>query len=117
MNDIKLSLTVTLPGRVPVSGEESPVNTHQEQVCVYNPITKRMEKVKVYIKNNKPAQQVLNMSSEAYQNFISNTKPYEYEGGAMEWKKLKKEEKIIWHLEQIAQSMGGEIRSFNVYDD
>ena len=117
MNEIKVSLTVALQGRVPMSGEESPVNSKEESVSVYNEISKRFEKIKIRVKKCKPAQQVLNISDEAYKEMISNSVPYGFNGTSFEWKKYKKNEKLIWHLQEIAESLGGEILSYHVYND
>ena len=117
MNDVKLSLTVILPGRVPVSGEESPVNSYEESVQVYNEVSKRLEKVKIRMKKRKPAQQHLNICSEAYKEMISNSTPYGFEGTSFQWKKMKKNDKLIWHLQEIAKSLGGELMSYHLFDD
>ena len=117
MNDVKLSLTVALQGRVPVSGEESPVNSSEEVVEVYNEVSRRMEKIRIRMKKCKPAQQVINMSSDAYAAFISNSKPFEFKDGPIKWKNMKKNDKLIWHLEQIAENLGGTIVSYHVFDD
>lgn len=121
MSDIKLSLTITLPGRVMMSEQECSENPTKnysnESVEVYNEVSKRMETVKYKVRNTKPAQQVLNMSSEAYYSFISNSMPYNYKGTSFAWKKLKKNEKLLWHFMNIADELGGEILSYHVFDD
>ncbi len=117
MNDIKLSLTVALQGRVPVSGEESPVNSREEVVEVYNPTSRRLEKVKIRVRKCKPAQQVINMSSDTYRAFISNTKPFDFKDGPIAWKNMKKNDKLVWHLQQVAESLNGTIVSYHVFDD
>lgn len=117
MNDIKLSLSVALPGRVSESGEESPVNSREEVVEVYNEVSRRLEKVKIRVKKCKPAQQAINMSSDAYRTFISQTKPFGFKGTSHEWKNMKKNDRLIWHLKEIADSLGGILVAYHVFDD
>lgn len=115
MTDIKLSLTVAVPGATMVSEEASSGNAVKFQV--YNERSKRMENIFFRMNKRIPAQQVINMTTEAYENFISEAKPWNYKGTSVHWKHMKRKERLIWHLENIAEELGGEIISYHVFND
>lgn len=117
MNDVKLSLAIALPGRVMMSGEESPVNSQRETVKVYNDVTKKFENIHITTKKCKPAQQHINICSEAYKDMVSNSTPYGFKGTSFEWKKLKKNEKLLWHMQELAAAMGGMLVNYHIFDD
>ena len=59
----------------------------------------------------KSVKQVINMSDEAYDNFVGNEKPYGYKGT---WATLSPAKKVSWHLNRIAESMGGNLISYQI---
>ena len=73
------------------------------------------EEITVFVRKNKPAKQVINMTQEAYDYMISKEEPYGYRGPTM-WSSLKKNQRVKWHCIQIATSLGGIFDSFQVLD-
>lgn len=72
------------------------------------------EVLKVATRKCKPATQVISLSEEAYDNFIDPLfTPYKFKGV---WKNLSKNQRILWHCQQIAEAMGGRFDSFVVLD-
>ena len=143
MIDVKLSLSIILPGGVMFSREESlkplkkPVKNNKGKILkkkgetVYKTVLvpsfekndsfklklkdagKEVETT-VFVRKCKPAKQVINICEEAYEHMISSTEvPYGYKGN---WKTLSKNQKIKWHCERIAASLGGTFDSFQVLD-
>lgn len=93
-NIIKLSLSIILPGSV----LDSRANKN---------VPKNILKVK-----SKSAKQVINITKEAYDYFISNEKPYGFKGS---WDKQSINQKINWHANRIAQYLGGSLESFQIF--
>lgn len=131
MTDIKVSLTVTVPGAVPFS----------EQLCFKNnkPIEGMTEKFHAYImepQNGKlvskrvtldickriPAKQVINMCTEAYNYMTSSNSCPEWfktpgKNPSKEWKALTDTQRLELHLKRTAAHLGGVIESYSVADD
>lgn len=120
VTDIKVSLTVALPGRTMVSKEESlknPMLLTKEVVKIYDVKTNRINNVNIFTRVTKPASQSLNICSEAYKKMISSSTPLKYEGTSHQWNKLNRNDRLLWHLENIAQELGGVIMSYEVFPD
>ena len=143
MSNIKIRLSVTLPGSVLYSQEETcklqdvAVKTEggypmvRDGKVVTEPTlvpdkskfdhfeVKVMDKgkqetIKVSTRKCKPASQVISLTEEAYNEFISpSPTPYKFKGV---WKSLTNNQRIQWHCEQIAEAMGGKLDSFVVLD-
>lgn len=64
----------------------------------------------------KQAKQVINISQEAYNYFISNEVPYEYKA-SQSWKSISKKQRLEWYLKSICESRGGILQSYTVFDD
>lgn len=74
----------------------------------------RPEIIKVATRKCKPALQVINLSEEAYREFINPAiMPYKFKGV---WKALTENQRVQWHCEQIANAMGGTLKSFVILD-
>ena len=142
MADIKVSLTIELPGAKMVSKEEClkttqvPVLKHGKPVYkkgkmlyelkeVEDPdkhdsyrLTGNLNKEKYSIVFNVRKQetitQVINISTEAYEYFLSN---YSAIGSLNHWKRTLPHQRLMMHLEQIAKSLGGKVKKFYVFDD
>lgn len=115
----KQELTLSLPN-------------NQKQTIVY------------YTRKKRDARQVMNLSTDAYNYFISNETPVGYrapknfkpyasirtfkhrktkeviEGtsiNAQSWRILTPKERIEWHLNAIAESLGGKVESYTIFKD
>lgn len=145
MIDIKVSLTILVPGANMISKEES---LKSIQKCVTNkgkqvykqgkPLMKEVlvedldkhdlntilisndkgkivDRVTFYTRKSVPARRSMNLSREAYDYMVSDMYPEWYK--LRNWKNLTKEQRLAIHLERIAQNFGGEVEDFIVYDD
>ena len=143
MTNIKLSLSILLPGSTMFSEEESskqltkPVKNKSGKVVrkkgkvltttitvpdfdKHDSFTLRLEQkgkapeqIRVFTRKSKPARQVINMSDEAYQYMISKEQPAEFKGT---WNSLTIYQKLLWHCNRIAASLGGTVEDFQVLD-
>ena len=128
MTNIKLSLSVLLPGGTMYSKEESLKNPHLKDENAKNNLdlrkfdsfsiklrdAKKVETHRIFVRKSKPARQVLNLSEEAYNYFIGQEKPEKYKGEMGPWGKLTKNQKIIWHCNNIAENFGGSLESWEI---
>lgn len=131
MDDIKLSVTVVLPGNTMMTSQECEQNPQENYTTNFTPLfVKRLDRKtkKPYFKKEilefktrkcKDAQQVLRMNSDAYDNMVSTNCPDWYipKGGISKWKKLSKEQKLLEHLTRICESFGGKSFTYNVFSD
>lgn len=143
MSNIKIRLTVVLPGSTLLSQEETcklqnvTVKTESGKPVVKDgkvltePVLLpdkhkfnhfeikvmhkgRPEVLKVATRKSKPAKQVIRLSEEAYKEFInSSIVPYKFKGV---WKGLTDNQRIKWHCQQIADALGGTLDSFVVLE-
>ena len=143
MTSTKLSLSILLPGSTMFSEEESskqlikPVKNKSGKVVrkkgkvltttitvpdfdKHDSFTLRVEQkgktpeqIRVFTRKSRPARQVINMSEEAYQYMISKEQPAEFKGT---WNSLTIYQKLLWHCNRIAASLGGTVENFQVLD-
>lgn len=86
---------------------------------------KKKEIVHFYTRKCIPVKQVINISSVAYNYFISTEVPEAFEVPAnfpvslksKLWKLLSKEQRLRWHCGRIADTLGGRVESFIVFPD
>lgn len=128
MNDIKVSLTIALPGRVMLSKAEclKIMKKDSETVVVedYDKTDKEYLQVgkrtyTLHLRKTKPATQKLNLSKYAYDYMVGIEPPYwvkpYYKGKT--WSNLSKKQRLVAHLEGIAESLNGKLQSFEVFED
>lgn len=102
---------------------------------VFKLLNKEENKLETYVyftRKNRPAKQTINISEEAYEYYVSTEVPSSFRIPAelraslkrshesfeqQAWKKLSKEERLVWHLKAICDSMGGRMESYTVFDD
>lgn len=142
MDNVKVNLSILLQGGTMLSVEEStriieePVRTPSGHIKYSKgkPVTKpvrvmdthkhnkfelevmnrgKKETIKVFVRKNKPAKQVIRLNEDAYNYMVSNETPAQYKGV---WKGLKPNEKLRWHCNRIAESLGGVVDSIQVLD-
>lgn len=142
MDNIKLSLSIILPGSVMWSKEES---LKQLEKTVFTKSGKPLKKkgqvvkklqlvpdfdkhdsfvlrvtengkevpLKVFVRSCKPAKQVINITQDGYDYMVSNEKPYDFRGN---WNGLSINQKLKWHCINIAKGIGGIVESFQVME-
>lgn len=141
MNDVKLSLTVTLPGRVMFSKQEC-LKTLKKTVVGKNNRKKEIEviaedfaktenhsmvittkvdgkdvreTISFRTRKCRPVTQVINMTTEAYNYMISAECPHWEK--LKDWKKMSKKDKLESHLHQTALHLGGVVKHYKVFED
>lgn len=71
----------------------------------------------------KPVLQVMNICDEAYEAFISNELPVNFKTSKGDkhshyvWEHMAPEAKLEWHLQQIAETLGGYVKDYVVLTD
>ena len=90
-NDIKLSLTVALPGRAVVSRVAETQS---------NPQTKQ-------------AKQVINITKDSYDYMTSHEAPWFMKSNR--WKMLNKKQKLEAHLKRICEDLGGTSYNYKIF--
>lgn len=105
---------------------------------------KHPERITFFTRKQREAKQVINMPQEAYDYFISSEKPFGYraprdfkptmptrsrfdrklkewvDGVPIEvqaWRAASEKERLEWHLRNVAQSLGGVVDSYTVFND
>lgn len=141
MNDIKLSLTVTLPGRVMFSEQECSkqlkktivdkknhkkvidvtvvdfAKTTEHSMVVESKVDGKKVKETIHFRTRKckPITQVINMTSEAYNYMVSAECPYWEK--PKDWKGYNKQKRLESHLHQTALTLGGQVKYYKVFED
>lgn len=140
MDNIKVSLTITLPGGVMYSKEEC-LKTTQKIVKVTSKkngktFSKRVlttekdpskferstlkiiggETLSIEVPKCRPASQTINMTREAYNYMTSKVCP-EWFKNHSKWLKLKPLERLEEHLKTTSAHFGGVIESYKIFED
>ena len=128
MSEVKLSLSIKLPGRVMLS-QESAKTLEQQGLVGFTKHSlaveehKRMgKKVKVdkeiihfKIRNTTPAIQNINISKEAYIYMTGKECPSFMK--PKDWSRMSKVKKLEAHLNEIAESRGGTVLHYHIFED
>lgn len=142
MDNIKVSLQITLPGRVMWSKrdclklvrenktlkdgstktfkklvpEEGKWEQFKLMVDIYEGKKKRgVQSYFINYRGCKPATQTLNISEVAYKYMVSKECPYFMK--PREWAPMSKKMRLEAHLNNIAESLGGKVLDYHVFDD
>lgn len=117
--NVKISLSITLPGSVMYSkqsclknGKLDPEKYHKEFMKIENG-KGHFETITINTRKCIPAKQIISISEDAYNYFISDEKPPEYRN---DWKSMSKEARLYWHLTEIAKSRGGKMLEYQILD-
>lgn len=147
MVDIKMSLTISLPGSVMVSKEaslgyavkpvikngkkvfkdgkplmekveiEDPTKHDLNTLLLTNNKGKVVDKIHYYTRKCVPATKVTHISREAYEAMMSTECPQQFRGPKRIWLKMSEIERLEWHLNNYAEAFGGKVLSYTIYDD
>ena len=128
MSEVKLSLSIKLPGRVMYSQEGAKALEYQglagfKKHSLVVEMHKRMgKKVKVdketihfKTRNTVPAIQHINISKEAYVYMTSKECPSFM--SPKDWSRMSKVKKLEAHLNEIAESRGGKVLHYHIFED
>jgi len=144
MIDVKMSLVVALQGGVMISKQACLKNAKNDvknfnesafeelftkNCCDTHTLfvlndKKEQEKIVYHTRKCKPAYQVLQISTLSYEYFIGNTAPEGFLPSMQNnwqreksWKSATPEMRLMWHLLRIAESLGGQIKEYTVFND
>lgn len=143
MDEIKLSLTIALPGSTMLSKEEC-LKTTQKTVerktkggkmykksikvlvedetkmdkntlRISDEKGKNTETITFFTRRSRPASQSINLGRDAYNYMISCEPPAWVK--PKDWQRMSKKERLKNHLTRIAEGLGGKLTSYKVFDD
>lgn len=133
MNSIKVNLTIYVPGAKMVSEQECSKNSKNKKNAFdrtkydVNFLKLRFEEngkfksetISFLTRKSIPALQNINITDEAYKYYISSEVPPSFpkEKGKFIWTQMSKKQRLQYHLEDIANALGGKIKSFVVFED
>ena len=126
MNEIKVSLSITLQGGVMYSQEQAKALEEEKVGTGYDTFNMRVEGKKsdgrkdvqtitVKTRKSKPASQSLNLSMDAYNYMVSNEAPYFVKPRV--WERLTKKQRLEAHLKRIVEGLGGVSFTYAVLDN
>lgn len=126
MNEIKVSLSITLQGGVMYSQEQAKALEKEKEGTGYDTFSMRVEGKKsdgkkdvqtitVKTRKNKPASQSLNLSMDAYNYMVSSEAPYFVK--PRDWERLTKKQRLEAHLKRIVEELGGVSFTYAVLDN
>lgn len=142
-NEIKVSLNISLQGRVMLSKDECLKTTQKEIVKKNNKTGKSYKKIitevvedlskmdkstikvsengrnnevlTIYTRKCKPATQSINLYKDTYDYMISKECPEWCKVGV--WNQMGKKAKLEAHLKKIAEHLGGKLESYQIFED
>lgn len=124
MNEIKVSLSITLQGGVMYSQEQAKALEKEKVGTGYDTFNMRVEGLKdgkkdaetitVKTRKCKPAGQSLNLSMDAYDYMTGKEAPYFVK--AKDWERLTKKQRLEAHLKRICEELGGVSFTYTVHD-
>ena len=125
MNEIKVSLSIVLQGSIMYSQEQAKALEEEKVGTGYDTFNMRVEGLKdgkkdaktitVETRKCKPANQLLNLSVDAYNYMIGKEAPYFVK--ARDWKRLTKKQRLEAHLKRIVEGLGGVSFTYAVLDN
>lgn len=125
MNEIKVSLSITLQGGVMYSQEQAKALEKEKVGTGYDTFNVRVESLRdgkkdaetitVKTRKCKPAGQSLNLSMDAYDYMTGKEAPYFVK--ARDWERLTKKQRLEAHLKRIVEELGGVSFTYAVLDN
>ena len=125
-NEIKVSLSITLPGSVMLSQEQAKALEEEKVGTGYDAFSMRVEgkngdgkkdakTITVKTRKCKPAGQSLNLSMDAYDYMTGKEAPYFVK--ARDWERLTKKQRLEAHLRRIVEGLGGVSFTYAILDN
>lgn len=128
MYEIKVNLTIELPGRTMLSKQECLKQLKNNEIVedfdkmeefslrIYDPETKKNLIIKPRIRKCKPAIQSLNICKEAYEYMIGiGSTPSSIK--VNNWLMMSKQSRLEYHLREISESLGGISFTYQIIED
>lgn len=122
MSEIKVNLSLTLPGSVLLSEQECSGNSKKKKDCYdYFHMEVADEKgnkevLNVAVRKSKTAKQNIKLSKEAY-DYMTDKTICPNPKIKKEWEKFTVNQRLQYHCRQIAEALGAIDFSFEVLDD
>lgn len=120
MNDIKISLTVTIPGRIMMSEKDCSLNRKnnytQQSVIITDKRNKSKETIRFYTRNCIPAKQSLQITEDNYKEMVNKNNRPSWFSGNKNWKKMSNWEKVDAHMKKICENLNGLSYEFVIFD-
>lgn len=119
MSETKVSLSILLPGSTMFSKESSLRNgkpdpeKHNKEFLKVSDKKGHYETLVINTRKCIPAKQVISISEDAYNYFVSSEKPFDFRG---DWKSMSADARLYYHMEEIAKSRGGIVLDYKVLD-
>nr|DAR32463.1 MAG TPA: hypothetical protein [Bacteriophage sp.] len=108
-NEVKVSLTVVLPGRTMVSqqvAENKPLESYDTIVVeLWDKEVQKRERMFVKVRKSIPAKQSINLSVDAYKYMVSDEAPYFIKSKV--WKAMNIKNRLEAHLQKICEQLNG----------
>lgn len=108
MDDIKINVTISLPGR-------QLYNVESEDTTSPNIHKYKGEVIKYFTRKSVPASQNINMTKEAYNYMTSSNCPHWEK--PKEWKNMSKKDRLESHMRRTALDLGGTLIEYTVFND
>lgn len=121
MSEIKVNLSLTLPGSVLLSEKEcskNPKHCYSSFSMRINGDTKRKQKEVIHVKTrkSKPAKQNIKLSREAY-DYMTDGKACPDLRLKKVWSNFTSAQRLQYHCSQIAEALGATDFTFVILDD
>lgn len=124
MDNIKVTFNIALPGRVMYEESVCQSDKSKYNHCTISlehtyrkgkKLTIKKEPFHFNVRKSIPAVQCINLNEDTYNYMVSKEVPSF--SNKSTWNKMSKKLRLNAHLEEIAQSLGGTLLEFTVYDD
>lgn len=120
--ETKLTVTITLPGRVLLSEEEAKergdegYSTFRIEVIDYVNKKKKREVFQIKERNCREAKQTININNDSYYYMIKDSsRPTEIKKSV--WSQMPKKERIEYFLDGLCKALGGTSYTYHVFND
>lgn len=122
-NEIKVSLSVVLPGGIMYSQEQaealekvkSASGFDSFSMTVEEPDGKDKETIRVKTRKSIPARQSINLTKESYDSMVSKECPHW--ANQRDWAARNNKMRLEAHLQKICDSLGGISYNYQVFED
>lgn len=121
-NEVKVNLSITLPGRVMISeqvAQNKPENYESFSMIVTdvnNKKKKDSERITVKVRKCVPALQSINLSVDAYESMTNKMEVPSWSKIGT-WTAMSKKQRLETHLKRITEALGGLSFTYKVLDN
>lgn len=119
MDNVKVNLSIVLPGSVMKSEQEcskNPKESYEKNVISLRGAKQEKETFVYHTRKCVNAKQSINLSEEAYKDMISKEIIPSWEK-PKDWIKMSKNARLISHLDKICKSLGGISFSYKIFEN